>query len=175
MSSPNLNVLTLCGSVLTYISGFLFAVEDHTHSPGGTSSYILQVSVQDCLQRGTMESACGEVAFLCSLVQARIWTLCLGSTLVFGPILGKTWRLYRVFTQRVPDKRVVSLHVFAAETCASAKTCINLTGTFVFYFKVLFFIILTLKANNITIINGKQKCVEIGLILTHSKMKHIVF
>uniref|UniRef100_A0A3B3HGU5 G protein-coupled receptor 156 n=1 Tax=Oryzias latipes TaxID=8090 RepID=A0A3B3HGU5_ORYLA len=71
MSSPNLNVLTLCGSVLTYISGFLF------------------------------------VALLCSLVQARIWTLCLGSTLVFGPILGKTWRLYRVFTQRVPDKRVI--------------------------------------------------------------------
>uniref|UniRef100_A0A3P9HP81 G protein-coupled receptor 156 n=1 Tax=Oryzias latipes TaxID=8090 RepID=A0A3P9HP81_ORYLA len=80
MSSPNLNVLTLCGSVLTYISGFLFAVEDHTHSPGGTSS---------------------------SMLQARIWTLCLGSTLVFGPILGKTWRLYRVFTQRVPDKRVI--------------------------------------------------------------------
>lgn len=36
-----------------------------------------------------------------------MWTLCVGSTLVFGPILGKTWRLYRVFTQRVPDKRVV--------------------------------------------------------------------
>ncbi|KAL0183822.1 hypothetical protein M9458_019518, partial [Cirrhinus mrigala] len=38
---------------------------------------------------------------------ARIWTLCIGSSLVFGPILGKTWRLYRVFTQRVPDKRVI--------------------------------------------------------------------
>lgn len=36
-----------------------------------------------------------------------MWTLCVGSTLVFGPILGKTWRLYRVFTQRLPDKRVV--------------------------------------------------------------------
>ncbi|XP_024141676.1 probable G-protein coupled receptor 156 [Oryzias melastigma] len=78
MSSPNLNVLTLCGSVLAYISGFLFAVEDRSH--GGASW---------------------------SVLQARIWTLCLGSTLVFGPILGKTWRLYRVFTQRVPDKRVI--------------------------------------------------------------------
>ncbi|KPP76726.1 hypothetical protein Z043_103908 [Scleropages formosus] len=38
---------------------------------------------------------------------ARIWTLCIGISLVFGPILGKTWRLYRVFTQRVPDKRVI--------------------------------------------------------------------
>uniref|UniRef100_A0A672RJA7 G protein-coupled receptor 156 n=1 Tax=Sinocyclocheilus grahami TaxID=75366 RepID=A0A672RJA7_SINGR len=67
MSSPNLNVLTLCGSVLTYSSGFLFALEE----------------------------------------RARMWTLCIGSSLVFGPILGKTWRLYRVFTQRVPDKRVI--------------------------------------------------------------------
>ncbi|XP_071763544.1 putative G-protein coupled receptor 156 [Centroberyx gerrardi] len=80
MSSPNLNVLTLFGSVLTYSSGFLFAIDERTHSQGGASGAVLQ---------------------------ARMWTLCIGSTLVFGPILGKTWRLYRVFTQRVPDKRVI--------------------------------------------------------------------
>ncbi|KAM9851225.1 putative G-protein coupled receptor 156 [Aulostomus maculatus] len=80
MSSPNLNILTLFGSVLTYISGFLFAVDERPHSPLGAST---------------------------ALLQARVWTLCVGSTLVFGPILGKTWRLYRVFTQRVPDKRVI--------------------------------------------------------------------
>ncbi|XP_077072774.1 putative G-protein coupled receptor 156 [Siphateles boraxobius] len=76
MSSPNLNVLTLCGSLLTYSSGFLFAVEE-----------------REPLSR--------------AVLQARMWTLCIGSSLVFGPILGKTWRLYRVFTQRVPDKRVI--------------------------------------------------------------------
>ncbi|XP_061580418.1 probable G-protein coupled receptor 156 [Cololabis saira] len=80
MSSPNLNVLTLLGSVLTYVSGVLFAVDAQTSSLADTSMAVLQ---------------------------ARIWTLCVGSTLVFGPILGKTWRLYRVFTQRVPDKRVI--------------------------------------------------------------------
>ncbi|XP_053185006.1 probable G-protein coupled receptor 156 [Scomber japonicus] len=80
MSSPNLNVLTLFGSVLTYSSGFLFAIDERTHPQGAASTAVLQ---------------------------ARVWTLCLGSTLVFGPILGKTWRLYRVFTQRVPDKRVI--------------------------------------------------------------------
>ncbi|XP_069010114.1 probable G-protein coupled receptor 156 isoform X1 [Embiotoca jacksoni] len=80
MSSPNLNVLTLFGSVLTYSSAFLFAFDERAHSQVGASSAVLQ---------------------------ARMWTLCLGSTLVFGPILGKTWRLYRVFTQRVPDKRVI--------------------------------------------------------------------
>uniref|UniRef100_A0A096M0Q7 G protein-coupled receptor 156 n=1 Tax=Poecilia formosa TaxID=48698 RepID=A0A096M0Q7_POEFO len=78
MSSPNLNVLTLLGSVLTYISGFLFAMDERAHA---------------------------QAEF--SLLQARMWMLCVGSTLVFGPILGKTWRLYRVFTQRVPDKRVI--------------------------------------------------------------------
>ncbi|XP_032386016.1 probable G-protein coupled receptor 156 [Etheostoma spectabile] len=80
MSSPNLNVLTLFGSVLTYSSGFLFAIGERSHSQGAASTAVLQ---------------------------ARVWTLCVGSTLVFGPILGKTWRLYRVFTQRVPDKRVI--------------------------------------------------------------------
>ncbi|XP_040914025.1 probable G-protein coupled receptor 156 isoform X1 [Toxotes jaculatrix] len=80
MSSPNLNVLTLFGSLLTYSSGFLFAIDEQPLSHGGLST---------------------------AVVQARMWTLCVGSTLVFGPILGKTWRLYRVFTQRVPDKRVI--------------------------------------------------------------------
>ncbi|XP_026231537.1 probable G-protein coupled receptor 156 isoform X1 [Anabas testudineus] len=80
MSSPNLNVLTLIGSLLTYSSAFLFAIDERAHTQGGPSTAVLQ---------------------------ARMWTLCVGSTLVFGPILGKTWRLYRVFTQRVPDKRVI--------------------------------------------------------------------
>ncbi|XP_023684616.2 probable G-protein coupled receptor 156 [Paramormyrops kingsleyae] len=80
MSSPNLNVLTLCGSLLTYSSGFLFGVEEKSLLPSAGPKTVLQ---------------------------ARIWTLCIGSSLVFGPILGKTWRLYRVFTQRVPDKRVI--------------------------------------------------------------------
>ncbi|CAH6792325.1 Gpr156 [Phodopus roborovskii] len=37
----------------------------------------------------------------------RLSMLCIGTSLVFGPILGKSWRLYKVFTQRVPDKRVI--------------------------------------------------------------------
>uniref|UniRef100_A0A8C9VEL8 G protein-coupled receptor 156 n=1 Tax=Scleropages formosus TaxID=113540 RepID=A0A8C9VEL8_SCLFO len=80
MSSPNLNILTICGSILTYSSGFLFGIEDKALLPGSGPKIVLQ---------------------------ARIWTLCIGISLVFGPILGKTWRLYRVFTQRVPDKRVI--------------------------------------------------------------------
>ncbi|KAB5577339.1 hypothetical protein PHYPO_G00208710 [Pangasianodon hypophthalmus] len=80
MSSPNLNMLTLLGSVLTYTSGFLFAIEDRSPVQGAGPKAVMQ---------------------------AWVWTLCIGSSLVFGPILGKTWRLYRVFTQRVPDRRVI--------------------------------------------------------------------
>lgn len=49
MSSPNLNVLTLVGSLLTYSSGFLFAVDERTHSHGGPSAAVLQVSAHFAL------------------------------------------------------------------------------------------------------------------------------
>uniref|UniRef100_A0A1B8Y0H7 G-protein coupled receptors family 3 profile domain-containing protein n=1 Tax=Xenopus tropicalis TaxID=8364 RepID=A0A1B8Y0H7_XENTR len=76
MSSPNLNLVTLIGSALTYISAFLFVVQEPNIS---------------------MET----------IFQVRISLLYLGVTLVFGPLLGKSWRLHRVFTHRVPDKRVI--------------------------------------------------------------------
>ncbi|KAM4795578.1 putative G-protein coupled receptor 156 [Rhinophrynus dorsalis] len=76
MSSPNLNLVTLLGSSLNYISAFLFMVPEHTVS---------------------MET----------IFQVRISLLYVGVSLVFGPLLGKSWRLHRVFTHRVPDKRVI--------------------------------------------------------------------
>lgn len=81
MSSPNLNIVTLLGSCLTYSSAYLFGIHN-----------------QGALVGSSMES----------LIQIRLSMLCIGTSLVFGPILGKSWRLYKVFTQRVPDKRVVS-------------------------------------------------------------------
>ncbi|XP_004675240.1 PREDICTED: probable G-protein coupled receptor 156 [Condylura cristata] len=80
MSSPNLNIVTLLGSCLTYTSAYLFGIQD-----------------QDALVGNSMEA----------LIQIRLSLLCIGTSLVFGPILGKSWRLYKVFTQRVPDKRVI--------------------------------------------------------------------
>ncbi|XP_026916734.1 probable G-protein coupled receptor 156 isoform X3 [Acinonyx jubatus] len=80
MSSPNLNIVTLLGSCLTYSSVYLFGIQD-----------------RDALAGGSMET----------LIQIRLSMLCIGTSLVFGPILGKSWRLYKVFTQRVPDKRVL--------------------------------------------------------------------
>ncbi|XP_052596629.1 probable G-protein coupled receptor 156 isoform X1 [Peromyscus californicus insignis] len=78
MSSPNLNIVTLLGSCLTYSSAYLFGI-------------------QDAFVGNSMEA----------LIQTRLSMLCIGTSLVFGPILGKSWRLYKVFTQRVPDKRVI--------------------------------------------------------------------
>uniref|UniRef100_H3B092 G protein-coupled receptor 156 n=2 Tax=Latimeria chalumnae TaxID=7897 RepID=H3B092_LATCH len=42
-----------------------------------------------------------------TIFQLRIWMLCIGVSLMFGPILGKSWRLYRIFMQRLPDRRVI--------------------------------------------------------------------
>ncbi|KAL1788166.1 putative G-protein coupled receptor 156 [Sigmodon hispidus] len=78
MSSPNLNIVTLLGSCLTYSSAYLFGI-------------------QDAFVGNSMEA----------LIQMRLSLLYIGTSLVFGPILGKSWRLYKVFTQRVPDKRVI--------------------------------------------------------------------
>ncbi|XP_042303678.1 LOW QUALITY PROTEIN: probable G-protein coupled receptor 156 [Sceloporus undulatus] len=80
MSSPNLNVVTLLGSGLTYGSTCLLAIEKQTS-----------------ITKHSMEM----------LFQARLCLLCIGSSLAFGPILGKSWRLYKVFTQQVPERRVI--------------------------------------------------------------------
>ncbi|NXC40031.1 GP156 protein, partial [Penelope pileata] len=80
MSSPNLNIVTLLGSGLTYTSAYLFGIQEQS-LPSGKS--------------------------LETLIQVRLCLLCVGTSLVLGPVLGKSWRLYKVFTQRVPDKRVI--------------------------------------------------------------------
>ncbi|XP_075293435.1 putative G-protein coupled receptor 156 [Opisthocomus hoazin] len=80
MSSPNLNIVTLLGSGLTYTSAYLFGIQEQSLPSG------------DSVEK---------------LIQVRLCLLCVGTSLVFGPVLGKSWRLYKVFTQRVPDKRVI--------------------------------------------------------------------
>uniref|UniRef100_A0A8C4VFE9 G protein-coupled receptor 156 n=1 Tax=Gopherus evgoodei TaxID=1825980 RepID=A0A8C4VFE9_9SAUR len=80
MSSPNLNIVTLLGSGLSYSSAYLFGIPE-----------------QSLVFGASMEM----------LIQVRLCLLCVGSSLVFGPILGKSWRLYKVFTQRGPEKRVI--------------------------------------------------------------------
>ncbi|KFV96509.1 putative G-protein coupled receptor 156, partial [Fulmarus glacialis] len=80
MSSPNLNIVTLLGSGLTYTSAYLFGIQEQSLPSG------------DWVEK---------------LIQVRLCLLCVGTSLVFGPVVGKSWRLYKVFTQRVPDKRVI--------------------------------------------------------------------
>ncbi|CAM4464645.1 probable G-protein coupled receptor 156 isoform X2 [Lepidochelys kempii] len=80
MSSPNLNIVTLLGSGLTYTSAYLFGIPEQSLFSGSSMEMLIQV---------------------------RLCLLCVGSSLVFGPILGKSWRLYKVFTQRGPEKRVI--------------------------------------------------------------------
>lgn len=48
MSSPNLNVLTLFGSVVTYVSGYLFAIDEQAFAQTVTSIDVLQVGTHLC-------------------------------------------------------------------------------------------------------------------------------
>lgn len=83
MSSPNLNVLTLAGSVLTYCSGFLFAVGEHRHSKEGVSMAILQVSVPPAL-------------LICSAVESLFSNYAAPYRLGCGPfVLAVPWCLAR--------------------------------------------------------------------------------
>ncbi|MBN3290909.1 GP156 protein, partial [Polypterus senegalus] len=122
MSSPNLNIVTLCGSLFTYSSGFMFGIEERLTLSGNATKALMQDPAENCdLQkyfskthqsldydvRSTNEKTDTNESVKWLMEMARIWILCIGTSLVFGPILGKTWRLYRVFTQRVPDKRVI--------------------------------------------------------------------
>nr|DBA34620.1 TPA: hypothetical protein GDO54_002166 [Pyxicephalus adspersus] len=76
MSSPNLNLVILLGSLLVYISAFMFSAQE-------------------------------SVPFIHIVIQVRISLLYIGVSLIFGPLLGKSWRLHRVFTHRIPNKRVI--------------------------------------------------------------------
>lgn len=88
MSSPNLNVLTLAGSVLTYSSGFLFAVGEPRHPKEGESTAALQVSVPSALPGGSAEE---------SVVNCHAAPCRLGS----GPfVLAARWCLARSWGRR---------------------------------------------------------------------------
>lgn len=43
MSSPNLNIVTLLGSCLTYSSAYLFGIQDRDASVGGSMETLIQV------------------------------------------------------------------------------------------------------------------------------------
>lgn len=44
MSSPNLNIVTLLGSCLTYSSAYLFGIQDRDASMGSSMEILIQVS-----------------------------------------------------------------------------------------------------------------------------------
>ncbi|KAH0628683.1 hypothetical protein JD844_010105 [Phrynosoma platyrhinos] len=105
MSSPNLNVVTLLGSGLTYSSACLLGIEKQTSMTKHSMEMLFQLGFPGFPP--LLSSYLKSLPFSLAL-QARLCLLCIGSSLAFGPILGKSWRLYKVFTQQVPERRVVS-------------------------------------------------------------------
>lgn len=124
MSSPNLNVVTLLGSGLTYTSAYLFGIQEQSLPSRDSVETLIQVSgarpgrvpphTNTSVDMGGSNGSITSwppypwCLHLHLVPQVRLCLLCVGTSLVLGPVLGKSWRLYKVFTQRVPDKRVVS-------------------------------------------------------------------
>ena len=45
------------------------------------------------------------------ITQIRPWLAAIGYSLAFGPVLGKMWRVYYIFTNPTPQKKLVCIHI----------------------------------------------------------------
>ncbi|XP_070537750.1 gamma-aminobutyric acid type B receptor subunit 2-like [Ptychodera flava] len=85
MSSPRLNNVICLGSIVMYISVFLFGLDDLVQSTTALS-------------------------LVCNV---RIWIVSFGFTLTFGSLFTKTWRVHYIFFNKKLEKRVVKdKHLF---------------------------------------------------------------
>nr|XP_058972652.1 gamma-aminobutyric acid type B receptor subunit 2-like [Pocillopora verrucosa] len=73
MSSPNMNNIIILGCVLIYISGILFGID------------------AEIVSKKTHERVC----------QTSAWTASFGFTMAFGALFSKTWRVHRIFMNKL--------------------------------------------------------------------------
>ena len=87
LSSPKLNIITVFGVIILYISMVLFAIPTH-------SKYVIH-----------------------GLCIARLWFLALGVSLAFGTIIMKMFRVYIIFSNPTPKRKKVSSHALCTLAC----------------------------------------------------------
>ncbi|XP_022784674.1 gamma-aminobutyric acid type B receptor subunit 2-like [Stylophora pistillata] len=73
MSSPNMNNIIIVGCVLIYVSGILFGIDT------------------EIVSKKTHERVC----------QTSAWTASFGFTMAFGALFSKTWRIHRIFMNKL--------------------------------------------------------------------------
>nr|XP_039248461.1 gamma-aminobutyric acid type B receptor subunit 2-like [Styela clava] len=85
MTSPNLNLVMLCGALLLCVSTVLF----------GSTAWLPESPHQELLD------------IVWQINHAGIWTASVGFTLFFAPLATKTWRVHRIFTDAAVKGRVI--------------------------------------------------------------------
>ena len=80
LSSPHVNVMIIAGAIIFYATVILFGVDENISS----------FAVAD------------------GLCQARVWLCVIGFSLLFGTIFAKAWRIYYIFHNLRPNRKVVS-------------------------------------------------------------------
>ena len=78
LSSPKLNIITVFGVIILYVSMVLFVIPTHSKS------------------------------VIHGLCIARLWFLALGASLAFGTIIMKMFRVYIIFSNPTPKRKKVS-------------------------------------------------------------------
>ena len=80
LGSPYVNVMTVVGAVVFYVTVILSGVDENV------ASYT------------TVDGLC----------HARIWLASIGFSLLYGTVLAKTWRVYYIFSYTKPNSKLVS-------------------------------------------------------------------
>ena len=80
LSSPKLNIITVFGGIILYVSMVLFVIPTHSKSA------------------------------IHGLCIARLWFLALGVSLAFGTIIMKMFRVFIIFSNPTPKRKKVSKH-----------------------------------------------------------------
>jgi gamma-aminobutyric acid type B receptor len=104
LSSCHLNYLIVAGATLLYLSVFFYVFSERNNED------IVHDILCNVRLNGSSNSFLGDVVnvhmFLLSPTQLQQWLFSFGYTLCFAVILAKTWRVYYIFTNPRPKKKV---------------------------------------------------------------------
>lgn len=137
LGSPNLNFLIIGGATLLYLSLFFYATSAYHFSQVLEETILCNVSItawekpetwlflyhkfshkfwyliKQVLQRHIKTNwYCSNSVHIlttrCIMSQFRFWLFSVGNTLCFAVILAKQWRIYHIFSNPIPNKKVTS-------------------------------------------------------------------
>ncbi|XP_057294654.1 gamma-aminobutyric acid type B receptor subunit 2-like [Hydractinia symbiolongicarpus] len=90
MSSPDINNLIIIGCIMCYVAAILYGMD---------LKYLPQVAIRRMCNR--------RISNTCLSFQVNTVLLSVGFTLSFGGLFSKTWRVYRIYSGAMENKKVV--------------------------------------------------------------------